>query len=285
MDHIRKHVLILEYFFRSTHTRVWPFPWRVLNGGISGILSYIKQWCTTFILITLYVQVWAASQWRKSACHNCNVSKHSNSFLKCLQMNLMQAERLWSFRAICAPAATLISEQPLQHDYRAPRGYRILPCRLNSRRPQFLPQAFHFPPLQLTAQHILHSYRAGSAVCCKASNTMTRLQQPASGWEKHATEQERGFFCTQRPTYQVPDMPFGTRYRRKSCSHPNVFSESKKPQRRQKQRETELKCQSRSSGEAQKQWDSYRFVLFLLGAAHLIASFEKHNGTDLLAVT
>lgn len=144
---------------------------------------------------SLYVQVWAASQWRKSACRNCNISKHSNSFLKCLQMNLMQAERLWSFRAICAPAATLISEQPLQHDYRAPPpGYRILPCRLNSRRPQFLPQAFHFPPLQLTAQHILHSYRAGSAVCCKASNTMTRLQQPASGWEKHATEQERGFF-------------------------------------------------------------------------------------------
>lgn len=69
---------------------------------------------------SLYVQVWAAPQWRKSACSNCNVSKHSNSFLKCLQMNLMQAECLWSFRAICAPAATLISEQPLQQDYRAP---------------------------------------------------------------------------------------------------------------------------------------------------------------------
>lgn len=234
---------------------------------------------------SLYVQVWAAPQWRKSACSNCNISKHSDCFLKCLQMNLMQAERLWSFRAICAPAATLISEQPLQQDYRAPPRprYRILPCRLNSRRPQFLPQAFHFPPLQLTAQHILHSYRAGSAVCCKASNTMTRLRQPASGWEKHATEQERGFFVPKGLLIKCLTCHLAPG--RKSCSHPNVFSESKKPQRRQKQRETELKCQSRSSGEAQKQWDSYRFVLFLLGAAHLIASFEKHNGTDLLAVT
>lgn len=196
MDHIRKHVLILEYFFRSTHTRVWPFPWRVLSGGISGILSYIKQWCTTFILITLFMfksgqlhndasqpaviatslniptPSWSASRWTQ--CRQ-NVYDH-------LEPSVLQLPH-WSVNSL----SSMTTEPP-------PPGYRILPCRLNSRRPQFLPQAFHFPPLQLTAQHILHSYRAGSAVCCKASNTMTRLQQPASGWEKHATEQERGFF-------------------------------------------------------------------------------------------
>lgn len=147
---------------------------------------------------------------------------------------------------------------------------------------QFLPKAFHFPPLQLTAQHILHSYRAGSAVCCKASNTMTRLRQPASGWEKHATEQERGFFVPKGllikclTCHSAP----GTAERAAVIQMFSVNQRSLSADRNRERQSLNVRV-----GAAQKQWDSYQFVLFLLGAAHLIASFEKHNGTDLLAVT
>lgn len=75
----------------------------------------------------------------------------------------------------------------------------------------------------LVSQHPSQSERGR---CYTASNTVTGFNSLLVGGNS-MPQSRREALCTQRPTYQVPDVPFSCWHHSKDCSHLNISTESK----------------------------------------------------------